>query len=101
MMTQSEKHDQSTFQNVLADYLDTYGIEMPLSIQEVIVRKFFKPDDTFKPVCAIQYGDLILCVPQKGLSELRGFIFWDSRRKAIRKIFLNECAREKEKEEVL
>ena len=94
MMTQSEKHDQDTFQNVLSDYLGTYGIDIPLSIQEVIVRKFFKPDDTFKPVCALQYGDLILCVPQKELSELRGFIFWDSRYKTIRRVFLNKCAHE-------
>ena len=42
MITGSEKHDETTFQSVLVDYLDTYGIDVPVSIQEVIVRKFFK-----------------------------------------------------------
>ncbi len=91
MMTESGEHDPETFQNVLTDYLDVYGIQMPVSIQEIIVKKFFKPDDTFRPVCAIQYGDYILCVPQKEISNLRGFLFWDARQGVVRRIHLNGC----------
>ena len=91
MVIETEKHDRSTFQDVLSDYLDTYGIDIPLSIQEIIVKKFFKPDDVFRPVCAIHYGDYILCIPQKNIIDFRGFLFWDARRQSVRRALLSVC----------
>ena len=96
MISESEKHDVGTFQDVLCDYLHTCGIEMPNSIQEVIVKKFFKPDEDFRPVCALQYGRYILFVPQKEIQNLQGFLFWDVRKQKIRRVLLNDCEDEKE-----
>ena len=94
MLNKPEQHDLRTLQDVLSDYLDAHGIEMPITMQEVIVKKFFNPDDEFRPICAVQYGQHILCVPSRNLQDIQGFLFWDSSQNAVRYIQLkfNECA---------
>ena len=82
MIQSIEKHDSHTFHDVLSDYLISHGCEIPAFLKERIFRKCFKVGNTFRAVCAVEYGEYILLVQDADM-QARTLLLVDTMKKSV------------------
>lgn len=66
-----QHHSRLTFEDTLVDYFSHHGIAMSARAREKVVRHLFKPKHALRPICALHYGNSMLCAAPTGAQQSR------------------------------
>ena len=87
-MENSVKHDAGSFQYVLADYLETAGIDLPRSVRQTAIKRLFLEGGSLEAVPALQCGASVMVFPHHSAVLVTRFLILNRKSRKLAEVCL-------------
>ena len=79
-----QTHNQTTFRDVLSDYLWSYGIQVPEGLHKKVSDLIFDSSSDLEALCAVKCGGSVLLVDHDGKEGFGSVIILNMHRKRVK-----------------